>query len=87
MTHIHTHACVNVCDFAINGSIYVLCFEIALVLIFYYGVINFSVFLAFHVITTTVVVAAAAANRTRDKAWESHQWIKCERERERERER
>ena len=61
MTHIHTHACVNVCDFAINGSIYVLCFEIALVLIFYYGVINFSVFLAFHVITTTVV--AAPANR------------------------
>ena len=34
LTHIHTHACVNVCDFAINGSIYVLCFEIALVLIF-----------------------------------------------------
>ena len=44
LSTIHTHAYINVCDFAINGSIYVLCLNIALVLIFYYDVINFSRF-------------------------------------------
>ena len=66
LSTIHTHAYINVCDFAINGSIYVLCLNIALVLIFYYDVINFS-----HSARSHTTAAAAATSMSRPRASQS----------------